>query len=417
RGGGAHVLLERPQPAREPRTQRPASSGPDQAPSDRGGAGPAQARGSGRPAARPDRRGLARDGGGERGGVPHGAARLCERGRALRPAGLRRLDGRGRHPRRRHRRGPAPGRRGRRGRRGRARPGSGRGRGDREAAPQGAGEGRPGSGESGLRAARDGRGPDPRQGGGRPPQALGSSRPGDRPTVRPPPGGAMPEPTTALERAIRSQPDELERLTEVDLGRPIELLEAARRVWLVGTGTSQHAAELGAAMLHEAGRDAVAVPSMHFVTWPRPLDRHDAVVLISHNAGAETAYAAAAHARATRAGLAVLPITRVGGGLPNALETVAQERSHTYTVSYTAVLLLLARIAGALGARTLDPETIRAVPEAVRRALENPGVEAIGQPDRLLVVFGSGPASVTAREGALKLREAARLPAEGYDAE
>ncbi len=31
----------------------------------------------------------------------------------------------------------------------------------------------------------------------------------------------MPEPTTALERAIRSQPDELERLTEVDLGRPI----------------------------------------------------------------------------------------------------------------------------------------------------------------------------------------------------
>jgi glucosamine--fructose-6-phosphate aminotransferase (isomerizing) len=227
----------------------------------------------------------------------------------------------------------------------------------------------------------------------------------------------MPEPTTALERAIRSQPDELERLTEVDLGRPIELLEAARRVWLVGTGTSQHAAELGAAMLHEAGRDAVAVPSMHFVTWPRPLDRHDAVVLISHNAGAETAYAAAAHARATRAGLAVLPITRVGGGLPNALETVAQERSHTYTVSYTAVLLLLARIAGALGARTLDPETIRAVPEAVRRALENPGVEAIEQPDRLLVVFGSGPASVTAREGALKLREAARLPAEGYDAE
>src|SRR5205814_1235277 len=57
------------------------------------------------------------------------------------------------------------------------------------------------------------------------------------------------------------------------------------------------------------------------------------------------------------------------------------------------------------------------VPDAVRAALADPDVEDIPQPERLLVIFGSGPASVTAREGALKVREAARFPAEGYDTE
>ena len=33
------------------------------------------------------------------------------------------------------------------------------------------------------------------------------------------------------------------------------------------------------------------------------------------------------------------------------------------------------------------------------------------------MIAGAGPGAVTAREGALKLREAARLPCEGYDAE
>ena len=38
-------------------------------------------------------------------------------------------------------------------------------------------------------------------------------------------------------------------------------------------------------------------------------------------------------------------------------------------------------------------------------------------PDRLLVLAGAGPFAVTAREGALKLREAARLLTQGFEAE
>jgi len=223
---------------------------------------------------------------------------------------------------------------------------------------------------------------------------------------------------TALERQIRSQPQELDRLAAHPLGHDVvERLAQCRRIWLVGTGTSFHAAELGAAMLYEAGRGAQAIPSMHFVNWAPPVDPRDGMVLISHNAGGETAYAAAAYRQAKDAGVRVLAITRQAANLPDAVETVPKETSQTYTVSYTAVLLLLARIANALGAESLSPEAIGKVPGAVAEAIENPGLDRIVAPRRLLVLFGEGPASVTAREGALKLREASRFPAEGYDVE
>jgi glutamine---fructose-6-phosphate transaminase (isomerizing) len=224
--------------------------------------------------------------------------------------------------------------------------------------------------------------------------------------------------TTELERAIRSQPDELRRLLEVPLPSDvIERLSACERLWLVGTGTSQHAAELGASMLSRAGRIAVGMTSMRFVTDPPPLDRSDGVILISHNAGAETAYAWTAYRSSVDAGRPVIAITRRGGEIPNALETVDKERSHTYTVSYTSALLLLARVAHALGAEALSPEVLARVPGAVSASLADSGTDQIGQPPRLMVLFGEGPAGVTAREGALKLREASRFPAEGYDVE
>ena len=227
----------------------------------------------------------------------------------------------------------------------------------------------------------------------------------------------MSDTSTALERQIVSQPDQLESV----LGEPIPAsaparLRATGRIWLVGTGTSQHAAELGGLMLRAAGRDAHAMSSMRFANRP-PFDVGDGVILISHNAGTETAFAGAAWMNATRAGLPVVPITRRGGSLPDAIETVDKETSHTYTASYTAALVQLARLARELGADSYAPEVVARVPAAVRVAVDRPGTETIAQPERLLVLTGEGPASVTAREGALKVREAARFPAEGYDVE
>ena len=66
--------------------------------------------------------------------------------------------------------------------------------------------------------------------------------------------------STALERQIASQPEELERLLFQPIpDETVERLRQAHRIWVVGTGTSQHAAHIGAAMLQDAGRSAHAV--------------------------------------------------------------------------------------------------------------------------------------------------------------
>jgi glucosamine--fructose-6-phosphate aminotransferase (isomerizing) len=217
-----------------------------------------------------------------------------------------------------------------------------------------------------------------------------------------------------LERAIHAQPDELRRLARLDPTAHAERLAGAERLWLVGTGTSLHAAELGAAMFARAGVDARFASSMEFAR-RAPLRRGDAVIVLSHTG--ETAYARAARRRALDAGAEVVAITGDGVGWPEAIETGPRERSHTYTRSYTGALAVLALLAGAAGADGLGPEAVAAAGEATAAALAEPGLDELPAPARLLVLTGSGSGAVTAREGALKLREAARLPAEGYHAE
>jgi glucosamine--fructose-6-phosphate aminotransferase (isomerizing) len=225
---------------------------------------------------------------------------------------------------------------------------------------------------------------------------------------------------TNLERQILSQPDELERvLTDPRIKQQVHLaaegLHRSRRIWIVGTGTSQHAALLGAIMLQDAGRSAHAVSSMQFVRNAPIVGPHDAVVVITHTG--ETAYALAARALAFSAGLHTITICRRGLLMGDVIETVERETSETYTVSYTAALLVLGMVAAQMGAESISQDKLALVPGSVRNAIEAPGVEAVPVPERSLVIAGAGHAAITAREGALKVREAARLVAEGYDVE
>jgi glutamine---fructose-6-phosphate transaminase (isomerizing) len=219
---------------------------------------------------------------------------------------------------------------------------------------------------------------------------------------------------TELERAIRAQPDELRRLAGLELPPHANRLAAGERLWLAGTGTSLHAAELGAAMMARAGIDARFASSMEFAT-RSPLRAGDGVIVLSHTG--ETAYARAARARALDLGAETLSLTATGVGWLEAIEVMEKERSETYTRSYTGALAVLALIAGELGAEGLAPEAVVAAADAAEAALAEPGLDGVPEPERLLVLAGVGPAAVTAREGALKLREAARVAAEGYDAE
>ena len=218
---------------------------------------------------------------------------------------------------------------------------------------------------------------------------------------------------TALLRMIGQQGEALDRMAGLDVAGPAGVLAAAGRIVLVGTGTSLHAAELGAMMLDAAGRDARWYPAATWARWstgPRP---GDALLVLSHTG--ETAYAARARADALAAGVPVVSVTGVGRGWPEAIETVAPDESHTYTVSYTATLAVLARLAHELGAADGSPGQVAQAAAAVRRACADPGTEEVAVPARSLAIAGCGPWGITAREGALKIREGARMLAEGFD--
>jgi glucosamine--fructose-6-phosphate aminotransferase (isomerizing) len=225
---------------------------------------------------------------------------------------------------------------------------------------------------------------------------------------------------TNLERQIRSQPEELERMlssgrVRQQVHEAAEGLHRAHRIWLVGTGTSHHAAILGAGMFQDAGRAATAMSSMRFVDWAPIIGPDDVIVVITHTG--ETAYALAARALATTAGVHTLTITKRDAGFPHSVETTEKETAETYTVSYTSTLLALAMIAQAMGAESITADALGRVPAAVQAAVDAPGTDGVGVPERALVLTGAGPAAITAAEGALKLREGARVLAEGYDAE
>src|SRR5205823_6928580 len=93
-------------------------------------------------------------------------------------------------------------------------------------------------------------------------------------------------------------------------------------------------------------------------------------------------------------------------------ETVAQERCAAFTASHVGALMRLAQLARVLGA---DLELER-VPDAVAAALAGPG-PGVSAPQRLLELTGAGPNQWTAAEGALKVRETARVATEGLSVE
>ncbi|MFI5804157.1 SIS domain-containing protein [Streptomyces sp. NPDC051561] len=220
---------------------------------------------------------------------------------------------------------------------------------------------------------------------------------------------------TALLRMIHTQADALDRIAGQDISAAAERLATARRVLLVGTGTSQHAAELGAHLLEQAGLDARWHSGAHAARWAAAPREGDALLVITHTA--ETAYASRARSAALARGLPVVSITGQDRGWPEAVPTVAPEESETYTVSYTSALGVLARLAHHLGGPEGSPDQLRRTAAAVRTVCADPALDAIPFPARSLALIGCGPWGVTAREGALKIREAARMLAEGFESD
>ena len=105
---------------------------------------------------------------------------------------------------------------------------------------------------------------------------------------------------------------------------------AGRRVFVVGTGTSWHAANHGAYFLQLAGADAFALSAADCALWgPRP-SRSEALVLLSHRGTKRYTGEVLERARADG-----VPTVAIGGeGAPGIdIETVTQETSATFTAS------------------------------------------------------------------------------------
>src|SRR5262249_57428264 len=107
--------------------------------------------------------------------------------------------------------------------------------------------------------------------------------------------------------------------------------------------------------------------------------------------------------------------TGTGRASLEAIETAPPDESHAYTVSYTAALAVLARRAHELGSADGSPGQVAQAAAAVRHVCAEPAIDEVAVPARSLAIVGAGPWGVTAREGALKLREGARMLAEGFD--
>jgi glucosamine--fructose-6-phosphate aminotransferase (isomerizing) len=184
---------------------------------------------------------------------------------------------------------------------------------------------------------------------------------------------------------------------------------AGRRLVVVGTGTSWHAANHAVWLFREAAVDAVAVQAMDAVLYGLPVRAGDAVLVLSHRNTKRFSSALLEQLGAAESG----PVLVIGGrGSPGVdIETVEQERSSAFTASHLGALLRLAQLARVFGARL----ELEQVPDAVEAALEHElGVEP---PLRLLELTGAGPNQWTAAEGALKVRETSRVATEGLSVE
>jgi glutamine---fructose-6-phosphate transaminase (isomerizing) len=215
---------------------------------------------------------------------------------------------------------------------------------------------------------------------------------------------------SAMRETIASQPGELRRLLAEDsaVGPAAERLRG-RRVLLVGTGTSWHAASIGAWFLRAAGVEAWAVQAMDAaLAGPRP-GADDGLILLSHRG--TKLYTTEVVERARADGAAVVAISARGVAGAD-IETVEPERSAAFTASHLGALMRLAQLAVALGA-DLD---LPPVPDAVAEVVEGPPIE-FEPPARSLEFVGAGPNQWTAAEGALKIRETAYVAASGLAVE
>lgn len=207
-----------------------------------------------------------------------------------------------------------------------------------------------------------------------------------------------------------------------------------RRLHLVGIGTSWHAVLVAEHWFRRFCATSLPVQAWHsfeFCAYPPPLSNDDAVVVVSHRGTKTYSYQALEAAKAAGAYTVSITSNDPGPRIKVAdvvLNTVEQERSAAFTVSYTAALTVLAMMATAVGSwsdNSEDAPVLRAqledVPQKVtevltRQSAVQQSVRRFQSRNRFLCV-GWGPNVANAYEVALKIKETSACDSEGLQVE
>lgn len=233
----------------------------------------------------------------------------------------------------------------------------------------------------------------------------------------------MPPTTDSfMYRTMHRQPADLRQLIDHGWDQAAvgaELIEAARRVFVTGIGTSYHAALIGAWFIRATGKDARAVSSFDLANYPASwaLRPDDALIVLSHS-GTRT-YSKMALEQALAAGATVISIgslTAEHPGSQHILRTVEREKSAAFTSSHLAAMTVLAQMAVELGSGWNAPGIqgwkayLQTLPDLVQGLLDRQhevqpiASKAVGQ---RIFAAGAGPNEATALEAVIKVREAA----------
>lgn len=203
-----------------------------------------------------------------------------------------------------------------------------------------------------------------------------------------------------------------------DAARGIPPPPAGGRVLFAGIGTSYHAALGGARIARAIARErfrAEPIPAFDLIDRPEELEGVAAAVVFSASGETAVTNAALERMRDRRIPTVLISATESSTAARIAdqrlVSRYAEETSWTHTVSYTAALAAAYALVRAWGG-SAEPPTPASVgtEEALTQALafETRAVELVERlaAVKTILVIGSGSSEVTAREAALKFREA-----------
>jgi glucosamine--fructose-6-phosphate aminotransferase (isomerizing) len=232
----------------------------------------------------------------------------------------------------------------------------------------------------------------------------------------------------AIKRTLEGSALEARKLAELYPLKNFDL------IYITGSGTSYHAGLAGQyAMATITKTFTSVIPSSEFRYWvPRSAGKKSMVFAVSQSGESADVLGAATAARDN--GSVVVAITNTPGSSLTRLANLTvhthagEEKAVTATKTYTSQLAAMFTIALASAEKqgTCDEETLSRlkktmaeVPRHVQETISATEANVISLAEKLksnkfIFLLGSGPNYATCLEGALKLKEAAEIFAEGF---